>query len=186
MRLVVFFAQMRIFERCRAFSMTAKSMGRHTLFKFISISIVLILALYILIFLLFADPTVTTVTLENAISTLAKEFVENIWFVVVQFLLLLLLVFILGGLVGDLIITKRKNFAVTGGLTILLIWVLLFINCAVTGGVMNSIKYGLNGFTSAVMSWVVFGLFPFLFFGLVHGLALGYFLGRAVKKRGSN
>ena len=63
-------------------------------------------------------------------------------------------------------------------------WFLLFITCAVTGGIMNSINYGLNGFKSAFMNWTVYGLLPFLLFGIIHGLTTGYFLGREIKKRG--
>jgi magnesium-transporting ATPase (P-type) len=170
--------------RCRAFSMTAKSIGRQTLLKYCIISVLAILTIFISTFLIFGDPTVTTVTLDNAVSTLMRDFLDNYVFVGIQTVLIIIEILIIGGLIGELIIKREKNQFLVGGLTLLTMWFLLFITCAVTGGIMNSVNYGLNGFKSAFMNWTVYGLLPFLFFGIIHGLTTGYFLGREIKKRG--
>ncbi|SEG51013.1 hypothetical protein [Algoriphagus boritolerans] len=164
--------------------MTAKSIGRQTLLKYCIVSVLAILTIFISTFLIFADPTTTTVTLDNALSTLMKDFIDNYLFVSIQTAFIIIEILIIGGLIGELIIKGQKNHFIVGGLTLLTMWFLLFITCSVTSGIMNSINYGLNGFKSAFMSWTVFGLLPFLVFGVLHGLTTGYFLGREIKRRG--
>ena len=171
-------------KRCRAFSMTAKTIGRQTLLKYCIISVSAILTIFISTFLIFGDPTATTVTLDNALSTLMRDFLDNYLFVGIQTVLIIIEILIIGGLIGELIIKREKNIFLVGGLTLLTMWFLLFLTCAVTSGMMNSINYGLNGFKSSFMNWTVYGLLPFLFFGIIHGLTTGYFLGREIKKRG--
>ena len=169
---------------CRAFSMTVKSIGRLTLLKYCLISVFAILTIFMLTFLTFGDPKTTTVTLDNAVSTLLTDLIDNFLFVCIQTVLLLIQILIIGGLIGELIIKKGKNKFLIGGLTLLTMWLLLFLTCAVTAGIMNSIKYGRQGFESSFLSWTVYGLIPFFVFGLVHGLTTGFFLGRAIKKKG--
>ena len=164
--------------------MTAKLIGRQTLLKYSIISVLVILTIFILTFLIFGDSTVTTVTLDNAVSTLMRDFLNNHLFVGIQTVFLVIEILIIGGLIGELIIKRDKNQFLVGGLTLLTMWFLLFITCAVTSGIMNSINYGLNGFKSSFMNWTVYGLLPFLFFGIIHGLTTGYFLGQEIKKRG--
>ena len=164
--------------------MTVKSIGRLTLLKYCIISVLAILTIFILTFLIFGDSKTTTVTLDNAISTLMADFLDNSLFVGIQTIVLLIEIVIIGGLIGELIIKRGKNKFLTGGLTLLTMWLLLFLTCAVTGGIINSIKYGRQGFESAFLSWTVYGLIPFFVFGLIHGLTTGFFLGREIKKRG--
>ena len=164
--------------------MTVKSIGRLTLLKYCAISVLAILTLFILTFLIFGDPKVTTVTLERAVATLTNEFLDNSVFVVLQAIMILIEILIIGGLIGELIIKKGRNKFLIGGLTLLAMWLLLFLTSAVTSGLMNSIKYGRQGFESAFLSWTIYGLIPFFAFGIIHGLTTGFFLGREIKKRG--
>ena len=163
---------------------TAKTVGRKTLLKYTSISVVTILFCLTVVLLTFGQDTDVPLTLGRVLETYRNEFVENVDFVAIQTILTLVAIWYVGGLCGQLIIEKGKNKFIIGGLTFLLMWILLFITSAVTGGIMNSINYGLDGFTSAVLSWTVYGLIPFFVFGLIHGLTTGFFLGQEIKKRG--
>ena len=164
--------------------MTVNTIGRKTLLKYTAISVVTILFLLTVVVLIFGQGTDVPMTLGRVLGTYKDEFIKNVDFVAIQIILTLVTIWYVGGLCGQLIIKKGKNKFIIGGLSILTLWVSLFIGSALTAGVINSIKYAGLGFTSAIESWLIYGLIPFLFFGLVHGLIIGFPLGREIKKSG--
>jgi hypothetical protein len=90
--------------------MTAKTIGRQTLLKYCIISVLAILTIFISTFLIFGDPTATTVTLDNALSTLMRDFLDNYLFVGIQTVLIIIEILIIGGLIGELIIKREKKY----------------------------------------------------------------------------
>ena len=134
--------------------------------------------------MVFGQESDEPITLGRILRTYRNEFVENIDFVAIQTILTLATIWYVGGLCGQLIIEKNKNKFIIGGLSILTLWISLFVGSAFTAGVINSIEYAGHGFESAFVSWVVYGLIPFLFFGLIHGLVIGFPLGHEIKKSG--
>ncbi len=164
--------------------MTTKTVGRKTLLKYSAISVVTILALLTIAALVFRQETDETVTFGRILETYKKEFIENIDFVTIQIILTLVTIWYVGGLSGQLIIEKGKNKFLIGGLSIFTLWASVFVCSALTSGVMNSIQYAGLGFESAITSWIIYGLIPFLFLGLLHGLIAGFSLGHEIQKSG--
>ena len=164
--------------------MTTRTIGRKTLLKYTAISVVTILLLLTIAVLVFRQETDTSITLGRIFKTYWDELVDNVDFVAIQTILTLVTIWYVGGLSGQLIIEKTKNKFLIGGLSILILWVSLFVGSALTAGVINSIKYGGLGFTSALENWIIYGLIPFIVFGLIHGLVFGFPLGHEIKRRG--
>ena len=164
--------------------MTSKTIGRKTILKYTAISVVTIFLILTVLALIFGQDTDVPLTLGRILETYKDEFLDNVDFVAIQTILTLVTIWYVGGLCGHLIIEKGKNKFVIGGLSILLLWISLLICSTLTAGVMNSIKYGGQGFESATMSWIIYGLIPFLCFGLVHGLIMGLPIGHEIKKSG--
>ena len=164
--------------------MTTRTIGRKTLIKYTAISVVTILLLLTVAVLIFGQGTDEPITLRRIFKTYWDELVDNVDFVAIQTILTLVTIWFVGGLSGHLIIEKRKNKFLIGGLSILILWIGLFVGSALTAGAINSIKYGGHGFTSALVSWTIYGLIPFLVFGIIHGLVMGFPLGHEIKKSG--
>ena len=143
-----------------------------------------IFLLLIVIALILGQDTDYPLTLGVILETYKNEFLGNVHFVAIQTILILVAIWFVGGLCGQLIIVKEKNRFIIGGLSIFLLWTSLFICSTLTAGIMNSIKYGVNGFESATVDWMIYGLIPFLCFGLLHGLIVGFTIGHEIKKRG--
>lgn len=149
-----------------------------------TISVVAILLLLTITVLIFGLGTDKPITLGRIFRTYWDEFIDNVDFIAIQTILTLVTIWFVGGLSGHLIIEKSKNKFLIGGLSILILWVSLFVSSALTAGVINYVKYGGHGFTSALASWIIYGLIPFLVFGLLHGLVIGFPLGHEIKKSG--
>jgi hypothetical protein len=164
--------------------MTSKTIGRRTILKYTAISVATILILLTVLALIFAQDSDVPLTFGRIVETYKDEFHDNADFVVIQTIFTLMTIWFVGGLSGQLIIEKGKNKFMIGGLSIVLLWTSLFICSTLTAGIMNSIKYGGQGFESAAVSWMIYGLIPFLCFGLLHGLILGFPIGHEIKKRG--
>jgi hypothetical protein len=164
--------------------MTTRAIGRKTLIKHTAISVVTILLLLTITVLIFGRRTNETITVGRIFKTYWDEFVDNVDFVAIQTILTLVTIWFVGGLSGRLIIEKSKNKFLIGGLSILILWISLFVGSALTAGVMNSVKYGGHGFKSAFVSWMIYGLIPFFIFGIIHGLLIGFPLGHEIKKNG--
>lgn len=164
--------------------MTVKTIGRKTLLKYAAISVATILLLFTVAALIFAEDTDLPITLEVILLTYGKEFVENIDFVAIQTILTLVTIWYIGGLCGQLIIQKRKNTFLIGTLSIVTLWISLFIGSTFTAVVINSVKYAAHGTESVILNWIVYSLIPLMVLGLIHGLITGYPLGREIKRSG--
>jgi hypothetical protein len=164
--------------------MTVKTIGQETLLKYTAISVVTILFLLTGAVLIFGQDTDVPLTLGRILKTYREQFVENIDFVAIQTILTLLTIWYVGGLCGQLIIEKRKNKFVIGGLAILTLWISLFIGSTFTAVVIHSIKYAGHGTKSIILNWIIYGLIPLMVLGLIHGLIVGFPLGLEIKRRG--
>lgn len=165
-------------------AMTVKTIGRKTLLKYTIISVVTILVVLTIVVLAFGQDTDVPLTLGRVLETYKNEFIENVDFVAIQITLTLGTIWFVGGLCGQLIVEKRKNKFIIGGLAILTLWISLFIGSTFTAVVIHSIKYAAHGSESVIVNWITFGLIPLLSLGLVHGLIVGYPLGHEIKRRG--
>lgn len=120
------------------------------------------------------------VFMENMIGGMG----EDLGFLVVQVVVICVAIFVVGGKAGELIIKREVNTFLIGFLSLLLLWLILFISSATTSAIINSFTYGLNGFLSAFESWIIYGLVLFLVLGVANGLTLGFFLGIEIKRKG--
>jgi hypothetical protein len=164
--------------------MTVKTLGRKTLLKYTAISVVTILFLITVVVLAFGQDADVPMTLGRVLETYKNEIIENVNFVMIQTILALATIWHVGGLCGQLIIERGKNKFIVGCLSILTLWASLFVCSTLTAGVMNSIKYAGQGFKYATVSWIIYGLIPFLCLGLLHGLLIGFPMGHEIKKSG--
>lgn len=162
-----------------------QKIGRKTLFLGILISV---LIFYVIIpgtiglILLLAGETLSVITYyRNTI----KEVNSNLTFVLIQVLIQLGGIWLIGPKLAKLIIKRNKNYYWISVLSIISLWMLLFISSSVTSGIQNSFKYGKDGFESALISWFIYGFLIFMIIGLVHGLIIGFFLGRKIKLDGN-
>lgn len=105
-------------------------------------------------------------------------------FMIIQILVIIGAIWFVGPRLAKQIIKKKKNYFWTSVLTIIFLWMILFLSSTLTSGTQNSFKYGINGFESAVTNWFIYGFFSFLMLGGLHGLVIGYFLGKKIKYEG--
>lgn len=130
---------------------------------------------------IFADEPINVATFPD---NFLKNLDGNEVFVLIQILVILAGIWLIGGTAGRRIIDKNNPKFLTGALTFFLLWVLLFTSSTLTAAIENSMIWGQKGFGSAVTGWIIYGLFLFLIFGIVHGLTMGYFMGREIKRKG--
>ena len=149
---------------------------------FFSVAIVLIIPIIIgLSYQLFTDEPKSVLTFyKNSFNDIAG----NEIFISVQVIILLIGIWIFGGISGRLIINKEKSRFRVSVMTILLLWILIFISSTLSAAIENTITWGIEGFGSAIKGWLIYGLFPFLILGIIHGLTMGYFFGREVNRKG--
>ena len=113
-----------------------------------------------------------------------KEADGNEIFLLIQIIVVLIAIWFLGGISGQLIIDKEKSKFKVSVLTIFMLWILLFISSTLSTAIENTITWGTKGFGSTVTGWLIYGLFLFLILGITHGLTMGYFLGKEIERKG--
>lgn len=111
---------------------------------------------------------------------------DNVIFLLIPTIALLVGIWLFGGIAGQLIIDKGKSEFKYGFLTVFMLWILLFISSTLSAAIENSVTWGLKGFGGAIIGWLVYGLFLFLILGIIHGLIMGYFIGKEIKIIGEN
>ncbi len=157
--------------------------GRIILLKYCLITMAIILivpAIIGLIFQLFIDDRTSLVTFY---SNLWEDVLENKAFVITQTVTLILFIPILGGFAEHLIVQYKRPVFLVGGLTIILLWMALFLSSIVTAAIENTGPFGQLGFWSAITGWLRYGLPLYLIFGILHGLTMGYLVGSEIKNR---
>lgn len=164
--------------------MRIKNIGRLALFKWSVISILAFFgfpAIIAIAYQIFSEQSISITTFYN---NLKNDLKGNEIFVIIQILVILLGIWVFGGLASWLIIKKKRNRFFISWLTIFSLWVLLFFSSAITAGINDFSKYGENGFMSELTSWLAYGLSLYILLGAVHGLIFGHFLGREITKIG--
>ena len=129
----------------------------------------------------FTDEPISVLTFFQNIF---KDAVGNEIFLLIQIIVVLAGIWLFGGISGQLIIDKGKSKFMVSVLTIFMLWVLLFVSSTLSAAIENTITWGTKGFGSAVTGWLIYGLFLFLMLGIIHGLTMGYFMGREIKRKG--
>ena len=170
-------------QALQGIKMTIKKIGRLTLFKYCIISVIAFLAIPIFLVLLYDIFSNEHLSISVFLNNLNKDFKVNELFVFIQVLIVLVGIWIFGGIAGQLIIIEKRGKFLIGSVTIFKLWMLLFISSALTGGLLNSSKYG-QGFSTALADWFIYGLLLYIFLGAVHGLLIGFFLGREIFNKG--
>lgn len=167
--------------------MTAsKKIGRLILLKycFITLTVMLIIPAIIgLTYQMFTDEPLSVATFYD---NLLNDFKGNEIFVIVQTLVLLISIWLIGGLTGKLIIDKDYPNKVISFFTFFTLWVVLFISCGLTGGLIGSMTWGIDGFVSSFIGWLAYGLIPFLIAGIISGLTIGFLFGNELKKKNND
>ena len=115
-----------------------------------------------------------------------KDADGNSIFLLIQIIVVLIAIWFFGGIAGQLIIDKEKSKFKVSVLTIFMLWILLFISSTLSAAIENTINWGAKGFGSAVTGWLIYGLFLFLILGTIHGLSIGYFMGKEIERKGLN
>ncbi|HRO74594.1 MAG TPA: hypothetical protein PLP27_00425 [Crocinitomicaceae bacterium] len=154
----------------------------------------LFIAVLISVFIFFVFIPVTFVLIlqladgSGSISTFYQNMFggyEYGWnFIIIQVLVIIGAMWFVGPVLAEQIIKKEKNYFWISVLAITSLWMILFLSSTLTSGIQNSFKYGIKGFESTVTNWFIFGFFLFLILGGLHGLLIGYFLGKKIKYEG--
>jgi hypothetical protein len=159
--------------------MTPRQIGRITVFKICSLSVLVIFLLPIVIGLI-ASIGDSAISISYFYKNLFGDAFNNIPFLIIQLTVVLIGIWFFGSIAGEFIIIRNKNKFKIGFFTILSLWGLLFLSSTLTAGIQNSIDYGTSGFFSAVTSWLIYGFFLYLFLGCVHALTIGYLIGKKI------
>lgn len=162
---------------------TSKKIGRLTLLKYCFITLAVILTIPAIIGLSYQLFTDESLSVETFYDNLLSDLNGNEFFVIVQALVLLISIWFIGGLTGRLIIDKDYPNKVISFFTFFTLWIALFISCAVTGGLIRSVNWGIDGFGSSIIGWLAYGLFPFLIAGIISGFTIGLLFGNELKKK---
>lgn len=151
--------------------------------KFLVLNVLLFLLLPIIFFtpyyFLSSEPGSVITYMQHLITDIS----ENIGFLIVQTIVLVACIWFFAEVPVRLIIEKNRNKFWTSFVFINILWIVLFISCSISSGVINSIKYGWEGFESSVTSWIIYGLILWLMFAIVSGLILSPFIGKEIKRR---
>jgi hypothetical protein len=161
----------------------SKKIGRLKLMKYCLISLAIILGLPILIALFYNTFTSESLPISTYYSNMTKGLVEDYGLLAALIVLMSFCIWFIGGLTGKLIIEKNKSKFLVGFMTFFSLWMLMFICLTLLNAIKKSFTWGFLGFKSVVSGWVIYGLFMFLIFGIVHGLTMGYFYGNELKKK---
>lgn len=105
-------------------------------------------------------------------------------FITIQVLVIIGAIWFLGPALARQIIKNKQNHFWMSVLAIITLWMILFFSSTLTSATQNSFKYGIKGFESAITNWFIFGFFLFIVLGVLHGLLIGYFLGKKIKYEG--
>ncbi len=164
--------------------MSIKNIGRIALFKWSIISVLVFFALPVIIVLTYQIFTDESISVTTFYKNLKSDLKGNEIFVIIQIFVILLGIWVFGGIASWLIIKKKRNRFFISWLTIFSLWILLFFSSAITAGISDLSKYGQNGFMSELIGWLAYGLSLYIVLGAVHGLLFGHFLGREIFKAG--
>lgn len=160
----------------------SKKTGRLKLMKYCQFSLTIILGLPILIALFYNTFTSESLSVSTYFSNLTKGLLEDFGIFTLLVVLMTVCVWFVGGLAGKLIIEKDKPKFLVGSLTFFSLWVLMFVCLTLLNAIKKLFTSGLSGFESVVSGWLIYGLFIFLIFGILHGLMMGYFYGNELTK----
>lgn len=145
-----------------------------TLLKYCFFSVAIVLAIPVIIGLayqIFTDEPINVVTFFKNVLNNADG---NEIFLLIQIAVVLIGIWLFGGIAGRLIIDKEQSKFKVGSLTFFMLWVLLLTSSTLTAAIENTITWGEKGFGSAITGWLVYGLFLFLILGIIHGTTMGY------------
>jgi hypothetical protein len=162
----------------------SKKIGRMILLKYCFFSVAIILVIPIFVGFFYQIYTNEPISFLTYFQNIFKDADGNEIFLLIQVIVTFTGIWFLGGISGQLIIDKQKSKFKVSVLTIFILWVLLFISSTLSSAIENTITWGTKGFESAVIGWLIYGLFPYLIFGIIHGLTMGYFMGREIRKKG--
>jgi hypothetical protein len=164
--------------------MPIKNIGRLALFKWSIISVFVFFVLPGIIALTYQIFTDQSISVTTFYKNLKHDLKGNEIFVIVQIFVILLGIWVFGGIASYLIIKKKRNRFFISWLTIFSLWILLLFSSALTAGITDLLKYGQDGFMSGLVAWIAYGLSLYIVLGTVHGLLFGHFLGREICKIG--
>ena len=165
--------------------MTAsKKIGRITLLKYCFFSVAIALTIPVIIGLSYQIFTNEPISIVTFFKNMFKDADGNSIFLLIQIIVVLIAIWFFGGIAGQLIIDKEKSKFKVSVLTIFMLWILLFISSTLCAAIENTINWGAKGFGSAVTGWLIYGLFLFLILGTIHGLSIGYFMGKEIERKG--
>ena len=160
---------------------TSKSLGRITLLKYCFTTLVVVMAIPFIIGLAYQIFTNDPISNATFYSNLIKGLNGNEAFVIIQVPVLLAGIWTIGGLAGEAIIDNCYPNRVIGFFTFFMLWILLFISCTLTEGLINYFTWGIKGIGGVIIGWLAYGLVPFIFAGIFTGLTIGLLYGNKLK-----
>ena len=158
----------------------SKNIGRLVLLKYCSLSVLIIIMIPVVVSLsyqVFTDEPISIITFFKNIFNDVNGYGFSI---IIPITSIATGIWVLGGFAGRYIIDKNISKTKIGFMTVFILWGVLLISSTLGAGIENSITYGFSGFCSAIFSWMIYGFFLFILFGVLHGLSIGYFIGKEI------
>ena len=112
----------------------------------------------------------------EGIGNITEDLLNNLIFILIQIVAVVSYILLIGNYYLKLIANRNRFW--TYFITIFSIYIFLFISCAVTDGITNSMQYGILGFESAISGWLIYGGLLFIGLGLLNGLLVAPFMGK--------
>lgn len=159
-----------------------QKIGRRNLFQGIVISflfcfIVLPVAVSIILLLYNGSGSI-----DFFYQNLYKEVEANCLFISIQVIVLFSAVWCLGPMLAKQILEKKENYYTTSALNVFLLWLIIFVSSSITSGIQSSIVFGIHEFSNTLTNWFIFGFISFTLLGILHGLLIGFFIGKRIIK----
>jgi hypothetical protein len=159
--------------------MTSRSIARLVLLMYWVIPAIVLPSLILVLIKLITQ----TEPIGDFLTRASKDFVDNSFLLLAQTAIMLITIWILGGLIPILIHKNRINSFFVGSTCLLILWLILFLTSALTSSGISAVEMGDFYFKITFQRWVNYDLVPFIIIGAIHGLTTGFFLGREIKKK---
>lgn len=150
----------------------------------ISISVVVILLLPLLLVLLSNISRETPLGYFTFYKNIFADIIKNPASVMLATITIIILTYFVGGRVGKKIISENNKPYLSAFIGLLIIWFGFYLSCILFETILYVTKYGLtmDNISHVVLSWLFYGLIPFVAFALTHSSILSIILSWEFKK----
>lgn len=163
---------------------TPKILGRKIMLRQIILSVVVILLLPLLLVFLANLSRESPLGYFTFYKNIFADIIKNPVSAMLVSIAIIILTYFVGGRVGKKIIAENNKPYPSAFSGLLIIWFGFYLSCILFETIIYVIKYGLtmDNISHVVLSWLFYGLIPFVAFTLAHSSILSIILSWEFKK----